>query len=357
MSAESIPIILPSTLTSTLPLDRYRMIIGAMSIERESWVDTFWLRIAAQAAMQCPDSPATLAQRIRESADALRHGASWYQSLASPARFVVAARLIQHRIPIHEFISEHSQLVEMLSAVGLHRHSGLNQIMTTIILRLSASGQPSVTRPIDRIKAIYEQMKRFHWWLTGPDDLPACAALAQCPGSPEEIVARVEIVYQALHKGGLLRGEHLQTAANLLPVIESNLDAGVWRYFSLKKALENRVGVLDEIHYETLVVLTMLAHPAERIVSQLLATYDELNRFQPDQHDAANFLIAADLTFLDLVRFQPEPESATVSALRPEAEIDASMATFHIVAAVLVSLIGPGLIWPPAGTTETNWPY
>jgi hypothetical protein len=227
--------------------------------------------------------------------------------------------------------------------------------MTTIILRLSASGQPWVTLRIDRIKALYEQMKRFHWWLTSPDDLPACAALEQCPGSPEDIVARVEIVYQALHKGGLMRGEHLQTAANLLPVIESDLDAGVRRYFSLKKALETRVGVLDEIHYDTLVVLTMLAHPAERTVSQLLATYDELNRFQPDQQDAANFLIAADLTFLDLVRFQPEP--GTVSALRPEAEIDASMATFHIVAAVLVSLVGPELIWPPAGTTETNWPY
>ena len=343
---------------SPVPLDRYRAIIASLGVERESWIDTFWLRFAAQVAMLCPDAPEALAQRIRTTAEALSKTAAWYQSLASPARFVVAAMLIQHQIPINEYIDEHARVVEQLSAVGLRRHSGLNQIMTAIILHLTrhkgAANEASQVQKIERIKAIYEQMKRFHWWLTGPDDLPACAALAHCEGT-SDAVARTESAYQALHKGGLVRGEHLQTAANLLPLIDLSVDTAVWRYFGLKKTLEARVGVLDEIHYDALVVLTMLEHPAERTTDLLFSIYDELNLFQPDQHDAANFLIAADLTFLDLVRFQPEPSS--IGAPRADAEVKASLATFHLVAAVLVSLVGPELIWPPNGVNDIGWPY
>src|SRR5271170_7658635 len=90
-------------LHTQIQLDRYREILGAMRTERETWSDSFWLRIAAHAAVLCPDPAEQLAHRIREIAAALRERTDWYRSLASPVRFVVAAMLIQHHLKVADF--------------------------------------------------------------------------------------------------------------------------------------------------------------------------------------------------------------------------------------------------------------
>ena len=74
-----------------IPLERFRVILGALDLDHQSFTDAFWLRFAAQAAVFHPDEPAVLAKRMRVIADHLSAHTAWYKPLASPLRFVVAA--------------------------------------------------------------------------------------------------------------------------------------------------------------------------------------------------------------------------------------------------------------------------
>jgi hypothetical protein len=341
-------------LHTMIPLERYRDIIGALDADRESWADGFWMRIAAQAAVMCPDTPDQLAHRIRHIASALRERTRWYSSMASPVRFAVAAMLIQHHIPVADFLGECARAAEVFHEVGL-RHHGFYETMAVLILRLS-SKHPSPSRiEADRIKSIYDHMKKFHWWLTGPSDLPACAALASCPGDAEVVAARAEDAFQQLHGSGLVKGAHLQTTANILPVFGLKIDDAVSRYRGFKTALESRTGILDEDGYDALSMLTLLDHPAELVIDRLNTVRSELDLFQPEQCGSANLLIAADLTVLDLIRMRrdlmPKKDPHDIEAMI------ASIHAFHIASAVLVSQISPDLIQPIGAVGTGGWPY
>ena len=100
--------------------------------------------------------------------------------------------------------------------------------MAIWILRVQADFAPVEPPAIERFQALYEEMKRYHWWLTNPDDFPACAILVGQEGSAADIGAGIESIYQALHAGGGSRGNPLQTAANLLYLarVEPGVAAG-----------------------------------------------------------------------------------------------------------------------------------
>jgi hypothetical protein len=342
-----------ANLPTQIPLDRYREILGALRTERESWSDSFWLRIAAHTAVMCPDPAEQLAHRIREIAAVLRDRTDWYRSLASPVRFVVAAMLIQHHIQVADFLGECAKASELFQEAGL-RHGGFAETMAVLILR-QAPGHRSLTLlEVDRIKAIYDRMKGFHWWLTGPHDLPACAALSLCPGSAEVVTALAESAFQDLYGGNLAKGRHLQTAANLLPVTGLHRGDAVTRYRALKTALEDRDGALPEECYDALVVLTLLKQPAELVSARVEAIEAELDLLQPELAGTPNFLIAADLTCLDLVRFDSDKEPIT--ELHAAAAMLTSIHAFHIISAVLVSQVEAEPIEPIGTIGAQGWP-
>ena len=340
-------------LHSLIPLERYRSIIAALEPERGSWLDEFWLRIAAQVAVLAPDDPRHLANRIRHLGGALASHAKWYQDLASPLRFAVAAMLIQHHITVHEFLAEHARIAEVLERVGL-RSTGFHHTMTVLILMIAPEHLGCGMLEAERLKAIHLSMKRFHWWLTGVDDLPACAALAQCHGSAIEVVTRAEACYQLLHESGLSRGDHLQTAANLLPLTGLDPDAAVARYRALKSRLEARDGTLLPTHYEVLTLLSLLDHDPETVIGRLLAVRQELQLFQPDVVAAANLIIAADLTCLDLVRFDRAQQPLIGTTGEPA--MRRSLHTFRLAAAATLSRIDLDLALPATGMFEAGWP-
>jgi hypothetical protein len=334
-------------------IDRYRGLISAFTVERESWANGFWLRFAAQTAVLSADPPEALAHRIRQCAADLRDQTAWYRSLASPVRFVVAALLVQQNIPVADFLGEQGRMAELFGEVGL-RHRGFFETMAVFILRLSPRHQTFSLFEAERVKAIYQQMKHFHWWLTGPNDLPACAALALCPGTAEAVVAQAEHAYQQLRKSGLATGSHLQMAANLLPVTGIEIGDALARYRGLRHCLEERTGLLDQTVYDPLVVLTLLEQGPALIIDRLLAMQDELDLLQPDQRGAVNVLIAADLTFLDLVR--PSPGAAPPLQTQEASRMLTAIHAFHIVSAVLLSQIEVNAVQSSTEYDSLVWP-
>jgi len=190
--------------------------------------------------------------------------------------------------------------------------------------------------------------------LTGPDDLPSCAALALCDGTAVVVVARAEDAYQQLHDSGLAKGTQLQLAANLLPIATLAISESLFRYRGLKFHLETSMGALGEEVYGALYILTFLDHPPKRIIEWLFTVNGELDLVNPDSRGPVNLLIAADLTFLDLVRqdhyHQPILEPHAIARM-----IDALHA-FHVASEVLVSQVETASILPTKGLDSLAWP-
>ena len=92
---------------------------------------------------------------------------------------------------------------------------GSYEVMAVLIL-LAPNRGPCRAGDVARFQAIYEEMQKHHWWLTGVADFPACAILVGQEGSPEAIGQEIEAIYQELHAAGFKKGDPLQTAANLL---------------------------------------------------------------------------------------------------------------------------------------------
>ena len=90
-----------------LPLARFRDIVAALAEPGDTSGERHWLRFAAQAALLCPEDPPEIAADIRQLADALMAQADWYQGLTTPARFAVAALLVQHHLPLRLLLAEH----------------------------------------------------------------------------------------------------------------------------------------------------------------------------------------------------------------------------------------------------------
>ena len=336
------------------PLERYRGIIAHLAGEFHGFQESFWLSFAAQSAVLVPDSTDNIAKRIHEVAMALYAHASWYQTLASPARFVIAAMLLQHGIPPADFERENLRLGDLLHAAGL-RHGHFHQVLAVIILlQWPGDGRPGSSE-IERIKAIYTRMKQNHGWITRIQDLPACAALAQCPESVDVVMARNETIYQQLHGTGIPVGQRLLTAANLLTLTGLEPDQAVERYRRLAHEMDERCGHPRSEHHDPLALLALLDQPPAMVVERWNTFRLDLDLFQAEEQGAANLVIAADLAVLELLaggQEQSAPANPDVALARLEA-----LHTYHLASAILVGQVEPQLVGPVGDGAYPQWPY
>lgn len=333
-----------------IPIARFRDILGELDIDHQSFTDAFWMRFAVQAAVFHPDEPAVLAKRLRLIADHLMAHAPWYKPLASPLRFVVAALMLKYHTRLHDFMAEYHRIGEMLDKVGL-RHGGRYEPLTVLIL-MSARGHDAFSMlEAERLKVLYKHLKGFHWWITGKDDLPAIAALAQIPGNAEVLAAETETIYQALANAGCMKGNHLQTAAHLLPLTGLRPEVAAKRWLGLMRTLEFEKAGLQPAHYDALSVLSLLDQSATTVVDRMLSVRRELDLATPDLAGASSLTLAADLTALDLIRYDAngDPLKSDPLAIKLHA---VSLATMVQVSQVEIDFgVGVGAIPPVA------WPY
>lgn len=332
-----------------IPLERFREILAELDIDHQSFTDAFWLRFAAQASVFHPEAPALLAKRVRLIADHLMAHAAWYKPLASPLRFVVAALLLRHHARLKEFLAEYHRIGEMLDKVGL-RHGGRYEPLTVLILMSAPDHDVFSMLEAERLKVLYGHLKRFHWWLTGKDDLPAVAALAQIPGHPEVIAAETEDIYQRLANAGCMKGDHLQTAAHLLPLTGRRSDEAANRWLSLMRPLEAAAVGLRPVHYDALAVLSQLDQPAQTVVDRVITVQRELDLAMPDLAGDSSLTLAADLTALDLVRFAADGRRLAAE------ELPRRLHALHLATMVQVSQVTMDLGIGTEALPAVPWP-
>ena len=292
------------------PLDRFRDIYNALNEDRGWFGDASSLRFAAMTAVTCPGTPAEVAAAIRRMAEEIKELSGWFGELNSTLRFIVSAILVLNDDSADEFLEAVKQGRELFRRAELRR-GGIYETMAILILRLQNDRQPVTEAAVTRFQALYEELKRHHWWLTGPDDFPACAILVGQDGAPVEIGSAIEDIYQALNKVGFSTGDPLQTAANLLYLAGLDAEVAANRYAELAAGFRQNGVSIWQSDYDELAILTFLNHPAQRIVEHVLEYREHMAQLTPSPGRLLTFNLASSLVFLELVQLDDNLDAIT----------------------------------------------
>lgn len=292
------------------PLYRFRDLYEALNADRGWFEGASALRFAAMTSVTCPGSPAAIASSIRAMAEDIKRLSGWFGSLNSPLRFIVSAILVQNGDRAEEFLDEVERARDLFRQAGLRR-GGIYETMAILILRMQNELAPVTADAVARFKAIYEVMKRYHWWLTGPDDFPACAILVGQEAAPEEMGAAIEAIYQALSKSGLSTGDPLQTAANLLYLARLDPAVVARRYCDLAEGFRQSDVAIWQSDYDELAILTFLKQAPQQVVQRVLDHRRAIAALSPRPDRSMTFNLAAGTAFVELVQLDEDLESVT----------------------------------------------
>lgn len=289
----------PHLATPADPLTRFTEIHAALASERRWYSDHAPLRLAAVCLITTPGDAAELAAATRRHNAALGAQFGWLNAIDPAARMLIAAQMVKHDDDPAEFVAEVERVRTMFRAVDLRR-GGIYEVLAVLVLR-RVLGETAIDMPhIQRFRDIYEAMKRHDWWLTGPEDFPACAMLLARPEDPASIGAGTDAIYRALHeRAKLWRGDPLQTAAHVLYLADAEPEELADRFALLLAGFRGEADQhIGQRQYDELAILCFLAWPIERIVATVLATRDQLRATQSWIGKAGALNLAASLAFV-----------------------------------------------------------
>jgi hypothetical protein len=270
----------------------------------------FSLRFAAIAAVTCPGEPPAVADALRSTAEEIKKLSGWFGSLNSPLRFIVSALLLVNGDSASACLGEIERVEKIFRNYDLRR-GGIYETMAILVLRQRHDLQPIPASSVERFRELYEEMKRHHWWLTGPDDFPACAILVGEDGAVNEIGQKVQDIYQALTHAGFSTGDPLQTAANLLHLAHVDPSLIASRYRLLAEGFRSQGVSIWQSDYDELAILSFLDHPASCVVERVLENRRRMESLRPKPDRSLTFNLAAGIAFLELVQLDAELRTIT----------------------------------------------
>jgi hypothetical protein len=316
-----------------------------------------WLRFAAFATMLRPGDPIELARSIRLGGEALGRHAHWYQGLATDLRFLIAAMVVRGGHDARRFAGELDAFRQRLHDAGLRSGSlaGWDALAAALLHGMSG-GKPPTELQLLRIKAIHDGVKRHHWWISGPDDLPACVLLSFRRETADEVVVVAELIYHLLGQLGFSRGDDRQDAAHLLALTGLPAATAAQRAADLRSALSASGMQIVHDDYEAIASLCLLDHDTSMISASVAEYRRRLRDLGPEVSPTVTLALAADLAVIDLVRFHRDRTPITANH-----EIQEMLRRIHLhhgIAAIVamraasaLSAAAPGIVGWPYGPT------
>lgn len=292
------------------PLARFRQIYDALNADRSFFTDAGHLRFAAISAVAAPGDAATVARSIRRLADEIRAESGAFGHLSAGLRFVVAAVLLVDGDTPRGLLHEVERVRRMFRERDMRR-GGPYETLAALILRKQAGGKPVDPSTVARMQKLYEGMKAHHWWLTGPDDFPACALLTNSPGEPTAICNAIETIYQELRREGFSTGDPLQSAANILYMAGKPAHESARQFRRLAEEFRAAGVRMWQSDYDELAILSFLDHKANTIVRRVVELREQVAQLHPKPDYNVTFNIGSSLAFLELVQLDSRMQRIT----------------------------------------------
>lgn len=299
---------MPEPVLPPRPLQRFCDLFDALLVDKK-WTDgLIGLRFAASSLVTLPGEPTEVAKQLREQADRLVERASWFSSMKSELRFVVASMLMHGDVSADAFSDEVERIEALFKEAGMKRGSVYSQLAALLLLLNGrARGRDVDAALVARYGALYREMKSHHGFLTGQDDLPACALLAREDGTPQELAARCERFYDGLRDLGFRRGNALQGVSHIMVAGPGADDALMHRFRALYTRFDEAGLWMGAGDYDEVAVLSFLGEPAETVVSLVLQHREHLQSRKPRPGKELGFSLACGTAFLQLLQ-QPADE-------------------------------------------------
>ena len=292
------------------PLMRFQDLYTALNADRSWFQSADPLRFAAIAAMCIPGQAGEVAKSIRQIGDRIKAESGMFGAMRSDLRFIVAAILLSRGDTADGLMGEVRRVRALFRARSMRRAEAY-ETMAILMLRMKADQAPVSDDALDRFKAMYEEMKLHHWWLTGPEDFPACAILSGQDADIDEIGARTEAIYQALITVGFAAGDPLQTAANLLYLASGQPHDIAQRYHALAEGFKLAGVSIWRSDYDELAILSFLHHSAQQIIETVLARRAVIEALKPKPSRELTFNLASSVAFLELVKVDEQMHTIT----------------------------------------------
>jgi hypothetical protein len=286
------------------PLARFRELFAALDQPSRMWTDRVPLRLAAINLITVPGDPEQIAGEFYTCDADLAGRLGMFTGTDPAVRRVISSQLLKSGDTPAAFVVEVDR-VRALFRERKIRRGGVYETLAVLVLRRALQGAAIETAHVERFQAIYEAMKRHHWWLTGPEDFPACAMLVGRPGEPAAIGDGIEAIYGVLRdRVDLWPGDALQTAANVLYVTGAPALDLADRFALLAAGFRANKITVGIAEYDDVAMLCMLSLPVDKIVATVTNYRDQLaaaSWFTGRGH----FSLATNLAFVHLVGSDP----------------------------------------------------
>ena len=283
------------------PLARFFELEAAFEKERGFLGDAVPLRLVAANLVVSPGEPEALAATVRAKTEELRKLLPFWSHIVPAIQLLLAAVLMQRGYDPAEFVAEVERVRKIMRELRMRRME-VYETVAVLALRIRNEGAPIERAQVERMREIYAEMKRHHWLLTGPEDLPACAFLAGVDKSPEQLAAHANAIYELLlARAKLWRGDPLQTASNMLALSPLEPELLTDRFTRLATNFDAAGYRVRQGEYDEVAVLCFLAQPAERIVGIVSQYAGEIRERLSWTGRADAFGLAANLAFVRLV--------------------------------------------------------
>lgn len=279
------------------PLARMCELYRALKARSGWFSDPNAFHFAAVTLATTRGAAETLAEAVERTAARLKERAGWFGALHSSVRYPLAAMLVRNGDDADAFTDEVERVRGLIRDLGLWR-GGTYDAIAAYLLRSHRRG--ITAREVERLRDMYREMKRNHWWLTGTEDYPYCALFALQDRDPADIARRLEDLYARLLDAGCSRGNALQRVTHILylnPKPEAQIAT---RFVDLHIAFREAGVRMWTCDWDELALLTYPVEPVQQIVRGTLVARDAMLGQSPSPGRILAFTLGASIAFLKL---------------------------------------------------------
>ncbi|WP_428910037.1 DUF4003 family protein [Niallia sp. Krafla_26] len=149
------------------------------------------------------------------------------------------------------------------------RNNGFASSMYTYIAAILMERDTEARRP----KEIYDEMKKYHPFITSYNDYPAAVIIAKQPERVSELVETAEKYYTAFDERGFYKGNDLQLLANMLVMNGTYSQELTRKVIKAKESFEQSRYKVKGMHYPSLgiIALSDQTNKAVSLVQELTA--------------------------------------------------------------------------------------
>ncbi len=135
----------------------------------------------------------------------------------------------------------------------LLKDNGFRSSMHTYIAAILMEKDTEVSRP----KEIYDEMKKYHPFLTSYNDYPTAVIIAKQPGRITDLVETSEKYYTALNNKDFYKGNDLQLLTNMLVMNGTFSQELTRKVIEAKGAFEKSHYKIKSMHYPSLGIIAL----------------------------------------------------------------------------------------------------